>query len=65
MFNKQKRYFKKKLVGVQNTIWDLEFKRFKNREIREELRKQYDNFTSRMGALDETIKVFERVKEEE
>lgn len=51
MFNKQKTYFEKKLVGVQNMIWDLEFKRFKTLEIREEVRQNYDANRSKLEVL--------------
>jgi len=44
--SKEYKYFDKKLVGVQYAIWDNEFKRFKTLEIREEIRKEYDNLKS-------------------
>lgn len=47
MFNTQKKYFEKKLEGVQKMVWDLEFKRFKTLEIREEVRQEYDNLKSK------------------
>lgn len=37
-------------------ILDLEFKRFKTREIREEVRQDYDNLRSRLHVLNEQIK---------
>lgn len=37
-------------------VWDLEFKRFKTREIREEMRQQYDNLKHRLALLEEKIK---------
>ena len=52
IFNKQKRYFNKKAVGVQNMIWDLEFKREKTRMIREDIRIEYDNLRSKLNVLD-------------
>lgn len=55
MFNKQKTYFKKKAVGVQNMIWDLEFKRFKTLEIREEIRQNYDANRSKLEVLQTQI----------
>ena len=55
MFNKKKRYFKKKLQAVQNAIFDLEFKRFKTLEIREGIRKEYDNLRSRLEVLNTQI----------
>ena len=51
MFNSQKKYFKKKLAGIQATIWDFEFKKFKNRLIREEFRKEYDGLKSKLHIL--------------
>ena len=56
MFNKQKRHFKEKLAGVEKTIWDMEFKRFKTLEIREDIRKEYDNTRSKCHTLSEQIK---------
>lgn len=50
--NTQQKYFKAKLDGVQKTIWDLEFKRFKTREIREEIRVEYDGMKGRVATLD-------------
>ena len=44
----KKRYFNGKLQGTKNLIWDLEFKVFKTREIREEIRQQYDQMLSRI-----------------
>ena len=54
--NKQKKYFKGKLDGVQRMIWDLEFKRAKTQMIREEIRQTYDNLKSRLHILEEDIK---------
>lgn len=51
MFNWKYRYFKEKLRGVEKLILDLEFKRFKTREIREELRVEYDNLKNRLSVL--------------
>ena|SRR3990167_2063172 len=53
---KQKRYFKKKLHAVQCAIYDLEFKRFKTLEIREGIRKEYDQLRSRLEILSTQIK---------
>ena len=55
MFNKQKRYFKKKLTAIQYAIYDLEFKRFKTLELREGIRKEYDNLRSRLELLTNQI----------
>lgn len=56
MFNWKKKYFNKKIRGVECMIEDLIFKRFKTLEIREEIRQEYDNAKSRLAALDEQIK---------
>ena len=55
MFNKQKRHFKKKLVGVQAMIWDLLFKRAKTQSIREDIRVEFDNLKSKLNVLETQI----------
>ena len=45
-------------------VWDLEFKRFKTREIREEVRQTYDNQKSRQFSLKEQLNNKELKKEE-
>lgn len=57
-------YFKSKIEGVEKMIYDLEFKRFKTKEIREEIRVEYDNMKSRLHTLDEQIKSWPADKEE-
>ena len=52
----KKIHFKQKLAGVQKMVWDLEFKTFKTREIREDVRKEYDQSKSRLSILEEEIK---------
>lgn len=52
----QKNHFKQKLDGVGKMIWDLDFKKYKTREIREDIRKLYDNAKSRKYGLEEQIK---------
>ena len=56
MFNKEKSYFKKKLQGVQCTIWDLEFKRAKTKQIREEVRVEFDTLKSKIELVNSQIK---------
>ncbi len=56
IFNKQRKYFKKKLEGVQKMIWDLQFKREKTLVIREEIRQEYDNLKAKLHNLDGQIK---------
>ena len=50
------RYFRKKLQGVRCMILDLEFKRFKTAEIREEVRQTYDQCKGKLLSLETTIK---------
>ena len=56
MFNKQKRYFKKKLDGVQKMEWDMLFKKAKTQSIREDIRVEYDNMRSKLSTLEAQIK---------
>lgn len=49
--NKKYRYFMKKLEGVEKMILDLEFKRFKTREIREDVRVEFDQLNSKLSVL--------------
>ena len=56
IFSWQYRYFQSKIRGVEKMILDLEFKRFKTLEIREEVRQVYDNTQSRLSVLLEQIK---------
>jgi hypothetical protein len=50
------RYFSKKLRGIQCTIEDLNFKKFKTAEIREEVRQTYDQQKAKLLSLETTIK---------
>lgn len=43
-------------------IWDLEFKIFKTLEIREDVRKEYDNAKSRLALLDSQLEEQEKNK---
>lgn len=54
----KKGHFKQKLQGVQEMIWDLQFKVFKTREIREDIRREYDQMVSRLVSLDNQLKNF-------
>ena len=47
----QKAYFKSKIKGTQKLIWDLEFKKFKTTEVREDIRKEYDYMKSRISSF--------------
>ena len=50
-------HFKHKLDGTRKMIWDLEFKKFKTREIREEIRREYDNKKQALHANEQAVKV--------
>lgn len=52
----KKGYFKRKFKAVGEMIWDLEFKIFKTREMREGLRKEYDYMNSRLETINVQIK---------
>lgn len=52
----KKAHFKNKLLGTYRLIWDLEFKVFKTKEIREGIRQEYDNMSSRIASLEDQIK---------
>lgn len=54
----RKGHFKGKLDGVSKMIWDLEFKVFKTREIREDIRQEYDFMVSRVDNFDKSIKTW-------
>ena len=51
-------HFYQKKEGVQKMVFDLEFKRFKTKEIREDVRKEYDNHKQRIFNLEEQIKTW-------
>lgn len=54
--NKDYRYFRKKLKGVDFMILDLEFKRYKTQEIRNEVHSLYDSKKAELLALEEKVK---------
>src|SRR3990167_3480482 len=56
MFNKKKKYFKHKLISIQKMIWDLEFKREKSLMIREEIREEYNNISTKLNVVENQIK---------
>ena len=60
----QKKHFKQKLQGVTKMIYDLGFKKYKTREIREDVRREYDTQKSRLSILDEQIKNWSKDKDE-
>ena len=51
-------HFKGKLDGTRKVIWDLEFKKFKTREIREDIRREYDNKKQALHASEAAIANF-------
>ena len=57
MFDSQKKkYFKKKLHGVQCMIWVTEFKKEKTIALRESVRQEYDGATAKLQVLETQIK---------
>jgi len=54
--NAKKAYFKNLYKGVEKMIWDLEFKGYKTREIREQVRVQYDDHKAKLDLLEKEIK---------
>lgn len=59
----QYRYFTRKLKQVGYTIWDMEFKRFKSSEVREEMRQLYDWTKSNTAMLEEKLKTQKEKKD--
>lgn len=59
------RYFNRKSNGVNKMIADLEFKRYKTMEIREEVRQAYDQTQHRLDILKQQIKKEEEAKNKE
>lgn len=51
----KKSHFKQKLEGVEKMVWDLEFKAFKTREIREGVRQEYDLMNQRIDSIKKQI----------
>ena len=60
----KKQHFKQKFEGVTKMIWDLEFKAFKTREIREDVRREYDQSKARLSAIEEQIIIWPKDKDE-
>ena len=54
----QKDHFKSKLRQTKTLIWDLQFKVFKTREIRESIRQEYDYMKSRIETLTSQVTNF-------
>lgn len=62
LFDWKYKYFRKKLHGVECMLADIEFKRFKSLEIREDVRLAYDNTQAKIQQLNEQIKTFPEIK---
>lgn len=54
----KKAHFKQKLEGTLKMIWDLEFKKFKTKEIREDIRQEYDSLKSRVETMRQQIEAW-------
>ena len=54
----KKKHFTRKANGVEKMIWDLEFKAFKSRELREDTRKRYESMKSRVYSKQTEIENF-------
>lgn len=59
----KKFHFKGKQEGTQRMIWDLEFKIHKTKEIKEEIRQEYDFMNARIATLETQIKDFPKDKD--
>ena len=59
----EKRHFKQKMEGVQKMVWDLNFKIFKSREIREGIRVLYDQNKARLSTIETSIKDWPKEKD--
>lgn len=59
----KKQHFKNKLRGTRTLIWDLQFKVFKTREIRESIRQEYDYMLARCESLKTQIEQFPKEKD--
>lgn len=51
MFNKKKKFFKDKIKEVEKTLWDLDFKVFKARGMREESRQHRDRSVEQLNSV--------------
>ena len=56
----KKSHFKQRYESTQRMIWDLDFKVFKTKEIREDVRREYDNKKTKLDAVNEKIKTHDR-----
>ena len=58
----KKGHFKNKLEATTKMLWDFEFKLFKTKEYREEVRRQYDSCKAKIDILDTQIKAWPKDK---
>lgn len=56
MFNQKKKFFKNKLKQIQYSIWDLEFKVNKSRQVREGIRQDRDRMVESIQKVEAAIK---------
>jgi hypothetical protein len=56
ILNKKQRFFKAKIEEVTKTIWELEFKIAKSRQIREGIRQDRDRAVENKGHVAERLK---------
>jgi len=51
-------HFTSKIQGVEQMIWDLQFKLFKTAEIREDIRKEHEASRSRLETITKQLEAF-------
>lgn len=56
MFNKKLKHFKQKLANVDKALWDLEFKREKSAQVREEIRLKRDRLVETQNHIAQQVK---------
>ena len=59
----KKEYFKQRLQGIEQEIWQTEFQRHKAKEVKEELRVEMTALKSKQGLLRDDIKKHEELKD--
>ena len=64
MFDWHYRYFLKKQRGVDSMIADLEFKRYKTKELREMRRESYDVIKAKIKNLEELANVLPEISDD-
>lgn len=61
----KKAHFKQKQQGTERMAWDLEFKVFKTKEIREEIRTEYDFMKQRVDSFNKQLEKLDKKKDKE